>query len=74
MTLAAAAEGQIPEGVVEHLFRLLRRRAPQENFNLFINWLKHPSADTEVARTPASYPEMFENLSLTRGRESVSFI
>lgn len=43
MTLAAAAGGQIPEGVVEHLFRLLRRRAPQENFNLFINWLKHPS-------------------------------
>ena len=32
------------------------------------------AADTEVARTPASYPEMFENLSLTCGRESVSFI
>ena len=60
MTLAAAAEGQIPEGVVEHLFRLLRRRAPQENFNLFINWLKHPSgpdsatiSEFEVALTIA---------------------
>ena len=60
MTLAAAAEGQISEGIVEHLFRLLRRRAPQENFNLFINWLKHPSgpdsatiSEFEVALTIA---------------------
>ena len=43
MTLAAAAEGQLPEATVEYLFRLLQRLKPQENFNLFINWLKHPT-------------------------------
>jgi hypothetical protein len=40
ITLAAAAEGQLPETTVEHLFRLLRRMAPQDDFNLVINWLK----------------------------------
>jgi hypothetical protein len=43
ITLAAAAEGCLPETTVEHLFRLLRRLAPDDDFNLFINWLKHPS-------------------------------
>jgi hypothetical protein len=35
--------GQLPETTVEHLFRLLRRMAPQDDFNLVINWLKHPT-------------------------------
>lgn len=43
ITLAAAGENQVPEGTVDYLMRLLRRRAPLEDFNLFINWLKHPS-------------------------------
>src|SRR5579872_7452996 len=43
ITLAAAAEGQLPETKVEYLFRLLRRLKPQEDFNVFINWLKHPT-------------------------------
>lgn len=43
ITLAAAGEGQLPESTVEYLFRLLQRLKPQEDFNLFINWLKHPS-------------------------------
>ena len=60
MTLAAAAEGQIPEGAIDHLFRILRRWAPQDDFNLFINWLKHSSgpdgaviSEFEVALTIA---------------------
>jgi hypothetical protein len=43
ITLAAAAEGQLPETTTEYLFRLLQRLKPQENFNLFITWLKHPT-------------------------------
>jgi hypothetical protein len=43
ITLAAAAEGQLPETATEYLFRLLQRLKPQENFNLFITWLKHPT-------------------------------
>jgi hypothetical protein len=41
--LAAAAEGQLPETTFEHLFRMLRRVAPRDDFNLVINWLKHPT-------------------------------
>jgi hypothetical protein len=43
VTLAAAGEGQLPETTTEYLFRLLRRFKRQEDFNLFINWLKHSS-------------------------------
>jgi hypothetical protein len=43
ITLAAAGEGQLPESMKEYLFRLLRRRAPNDDFNLVVNWLKHPS-------------------------------
>jgi hypothetical protein len=43
ITLVAAAEGQLPETKTEYLFRLLQRLKPQENFNLFITWLKHPT-------------------------------
>ncbi len=46
ITLAAAAEGQLPETTIEYLFRLLRRLAPDDDFNLVINWLKHPSGPT----------------------------
>ena len=42
ITLAAAGEGQLPETTKEYLFRLLRRLAPNDDFNLFISWLKHP--------------------------------
>jgi hypothetical protein len=40
MTLAAAGEGQLPEKGADFLLRILRLRAPTEDFNLFINWLK----------------------------------
>ena len=43
ITLAAAAEGCLPETAVEHIFRLLRRLMPQEDFNLVFNWLIHSS-------------------------------
>lgn len=42
ITLAAAGEGQLPETTKEYLFRLLRRLAPKDDFNLVITWLKHP--------------------------------
>lgn len=48
ITLAAAAEGQLPETTVEHLFRLLRRMAPQDDFNLVINWLKHSTGSEKA--------------------------
>ncbi|MEO6945553.1 MAG: hypothetical protein ABI150_02900 [Nitrobacter sp.] len=41
--ITLAAEGQLPETKTEYLFRLLQRLKPQENFNLFITWLKHPT-------------------------------
>jgi hypothetical protein len=43
ITLAAAGEGQLPETTKEYLFRMLRRLAPNDDFNLFISWLKHPA-------------------------------
>ena len=36
------AAGQPPETTKEYLFRMLRRLAPNDDFNLFITWLKHP--------------------------------
>jgi hypothetical protein len=42
ITLAPAGEGQPPETTKEYLFRMLRRLAPNDDFNLFITWLKHP--------------------------------
>ena len=40
---SALIYSQLPETTVEYLFRLLQRLKPQENFNLFITWLKHPT-------------------------------
>jgi hypothetical protein len=37
MTLAAAGEGQLPEKGMNFLLRILKLRAPAEDFNLFIN-------------------------------------
>lgn len=41
ITLAGAAEGQLPESAKEYMFRLLKRMMPGEDHNAFINWLKH---------------------------------
>jgi histidyl-tRNA synthetase len=43
MTLAGAAEGQLPANDKLYLFRILREGATEEDFNLFTNWLKHPN-------------------------------
>ena len=48
ITLAAAAEGLLPEGKSPSLFRELVRRATDLDFNLFINWLKHPLSPDET--------------------------
>jgi hypothetical protein len=41
MTLAAAGEGQLSDKGIKFFWRILKLRAPAEDFNLFINWLKH---------------------------------
>ena len=41
ITLAAAAEGQITEGAIRHLFRIMRQKLPKTDHNKVINWLKH---------------------------------
>ncbi|MGD0317030.1 MAG: hypothetical protein ABSB37_14000 [Xanthobacteraceae bacterium] len=48
ITLAAAAEGLLPDGQSPSLFRELVQRATDLDFNLFINWLKHPVAPEKV--------------------------
>jgi hypothetical protein len=51
ITLAAAGEGQIPESTKEYLFRLLKRLAPNDDFNLVVNWLKHPGGPANATIT-----------------------
>ncbi len=41
ITLAGAAEGQLPESTKEYMFRLLKKVMPGEDHNAFINWMKH---------------------------------
>lgn len=48
ITLAAAAEGLTPEGQSLSLFRELVARAKDLDFNLVINWLKHPISPDEA--------------------------
>ncbi len=45
VTLAAAAEGLLPPTDEPHLFQILKNSpmAKELNYNLFINWLKHPN-------------------------------
>jgi hypothetical protein len=51
ITLAGAAEGQIPERTSTHLFRVIRRRFSREETNIFINWLKHQSGSENAEIT-----------------------
>ncbi len=49
ITLAAAAEGLIPDTAHPHIFSLLRARPKKElDYNLLINWLKHPIEPEEI--------------------------
>jgi hypothetical protein len=43
ITLAGAAEGQIKEKTLNHLFRLMRAKWPSDEANMFIHWMKHAS-------------------------------
>jgi hypothetical protein len=45
ITLAAAAEGLLPPVEGAHLFQALKssKEVKETNYNLFINWLKHPN-------------------------------
>jgi hypothetical protein len=50
ITLAAAAEGQLPEPETQtHLFRVLKKREAKDDvdfeLNRVIHWLKHPTPD-----------------------------
>ncbi len=51
ITLAAAAEGQIAEGTIRHLFRIMRQKLPKADHNKVINWLKHPTGKDEITIT-----------------------
>jgi hypothetical protein len=50
ITLAAAAEGQLPEPGATYLFATMKRAVPFSEFdhNLFINWLKHPNEPDDI--------------------------
>ena len=43
ITLAGAAEGQLPETTTQYLFRLLKKAVAQDELNLVRDWLKHQS-------------------------------
>lgn len=43
ITLAGAAEGQIPEKTTTHLFRLILKKFSSDEANAYIHWLKHQS-------------------------------
>jgi hypothetical protein len=43
ITLAGAAEGQVKEKTITHLFRLILKRFSSDEANVFIHWMKHPS-------------------------------
>jgi hypothetical protein len=43
ITLAGAAEGQVPERSSSHLFRIIRKYFTSDEANAMIHWLKHPS-------------------------------
>ena len=51
ITLAGAAEGQLPESTGEYLFRLLKRVASHDELNLVRDWLKHPSGPDKATIT-----------------------
>jgi hypothetical protein len=51
ITLAGAAEGQILEGPIQHLFRIMRRKLPKSDHNRVRNWLKHESGADEIEIT-----------------------
>ena len=51
ITLAAAAEGQIAEGAIRHLFRIMRQKLPKADHNKVINWLKHPTGEDKITIT-----------------------
>lgn len=50
VSLCSAAEGQIPEPSrpLFHLFRRLRKHAPEDDFNYVANWMKHDTGPAEV--------------------------
>jgi hypothetical protein len=47
MTLAAAAEGQVPDSDKPYLFRILKH-VPDLDLNAIINWLKHDRAQEKA--------------------------
>jgi hypothetical protein len=51
ITLAAAAEGQITEGAIRHLFRIMRQKLPKTDHNKVINWLKHATGEDKITIT-----------------------
>lgn len=43
ITLAGAAEGQLPETTKDYLFRILKRHFGHDELNAVRDWLKHPA-------------------------------
>jgi len=43
ITLAGAAEGQVPSSDPLYFFKLIRRKFSGDETNLYINWMKHGS-------------------------------
>lgn len=50
ITLSAAAEGLLPETDNNHIFKLLKENSRKDSidYNLLINWLKHPTSSDEI--------------------------
>jgi hypothetical protein len=47
ITLAATAQGILPNTTKPYLFTFLKQKAPSVDFNQVINWLKHPTNGPE---------------------------
>jgi hypothetical protein len=61
ITLAGAAEGQIPEPTMTYLFRLLKRHMSSDEANAYIHWMKHQSGADK-----ASIPDFEVVLTISR--------
>ena len=51
ITLAGAAEGQLPETAKDYLFRLLKKVFSHDDLNLVRDWLKHQSGPENATIT-----------------------
>ena len=52
ITLAAAAEGQLPDCPAPYLFKQLRGRRNGLDLNIINNWCKHPTGPDEIPLEP----------------------